>query len=143
MLCSSGREGVGYEGDTCSFTCNTGYNLTGNDTKTCQSDGRWSGSNQTLCIFIDQDGSSNMITTIVIVAGASLLLSLIVAGVIVILFIRKKRATKNKGNYLQYVFVFYEYVLSTSEEILYLSKDQTVMKQGSRAPAAIPSAILH
>ena len=30
--------------DTCSFTCNTGYELTGSDTRTCQSDGNWSGS---------------------------------------------------------------------------------------------------
>ena len=29
--------------DTCSFTCNTGYELTGSDTRTCQSDGSWSG----------------------------------------------------------------------------------------------------
>ena len=43
MSCSSGRIGVGYEGDTCSFTCNTGYELTGSDTRTCQSDGSWSG----------------------------------------------------------------------------------------------------
>ena len=42
MSCSSGRVGVGYEGDTCSFTCNTGYELTGSDTRTCQSDGSWS-----------------------------------------------------------------------------------------------------
>ena len=42
--CSSGRVGVGYERDTCSFTCNTGYELTGSDTRTCQSDGSWSGS---------------------------------------------------------------------------------------------------
>ena len=41
--CSSGRIGVGYEGDTCSFTCNAGYELTGSDTRTCQSDGKWSG----------------------------------------------------------------------------------------------------
>ena len=41
--------GVGYEGDTCSFTCNTGYELTGSDTRTCQSDGSWSGSD-TFCI---------------------------------------------------------------------------------------------
>ena len=32
-------------GDTCSFTCNTGYELTGRDTRTCQSDGNWSGNN--------------------------------------------------------------------------------------------------
>ncbi|XP_065899401.1 uncharacterized protein [Dysidea avara] len=42
--CSSGSTGVGYEGDTCSFTCNTGYELTSSDTRTCQSDGSWSGS---------------------------------------------------------------------------------------------------
>ncbi|XP_065903516.1 CUB and sushi domain-containing protein 1-like isoform X2 [Dysidea avara] len=48
MSCSSGRGGVGYEGDTCSFTCNTGYGLAGSDTRTCQSDGSWSGS-KTVC----------------------------------------------------------------------------------------------
>jgi len=49
--CSSGTIGVGYEGDTCNFTCNTGYELTGSDTstRTCQSDGSWSG-NDALCI---------------------------------------------------------------------------------------------
>ena len=47
LSCSSGRVGVGYEGDTCSFTCNTGYELTGSDTRTCKSDGSWSGSNAT------------------------------------------------------------------------------------------------
>ena len=44
VSCSSGRLGVGYEGDTCSFTCNTGYELTGSNTRTCQSDGSWSDS---------------------------------------------------------------------------------------------------
>ena len=44
MSCSSSREGVGYEGDTCNFTCNTGYELIGSNQRTCQSDGRWSGS---------------------------------------------------------------------------------------------------
>ena len=42
--CSSGRVGVGYERDACNFTCNTGYELTGSDTRTCYSDGSWSGS---------------------------------------------------------------------------------------------------
>ena len=42
--CSSGSTGMGYEGDTCSFTCNTGYELTGSPQRTCQSDGSWSGS---------------------------------------------------------------------------------------------------
>ena len=40
--CSLGDdEALSYE-DTCSFTCNTGYDLTGSDTRTCQSDGSWS-----------------------------------------------------------------------------------------------------
>ena len=30
--------------DTCSFTCNTGYELTGSSERSCQSDGSWSGS---------------------------------------------------------------------------------------------------
>ena len=47
--CSSGRVGIGYEGDTCSFTCNTGYELTGSDTRTCQSNGSWSGTDN-ICI---------------------------------------------------------------------------------------------
>ena len=42
--CSSGILGVGYERDTCSFNCNTGYELTGSPQRTCQSDGSWSGS---------------------------------------------------------------------------------------------------
>jgi len=48
MSCSSGRIGVGYEGDTCSLVCNTGYVLSGSDTRTCQSDGNWNGT-ETLC----------------------------------------------------------------------------------------------
>ena len=43
VSCSSGKIGFGYEGDTCSFACHTGYELTGSDTRTCQSDGNWSG----------------------------------------------------------------------------------------------------
>ena len=35
--------GDGYEGDTCSFTCNTGYELSGSSTRICQSDGNWNG----------------------------------------------------------------------------------------------------
>jgi len=48
ITCSFGSMGVGYKGDTCSFTCNTGYELTGSDTRNCQSDGSWSGS-ETMC----------------------------------------------------------------------------------------------
>ena len=32
---------------TCNFTCNTGYELTGSDSRTCQSDGTWSGAKAT------------------------------------------------------------------------------------------------
>ena len=49
--CSLGDDGaLSYE-DTCSFTCNTGYELTGSDTRTCQSDGSWSGS-QVSCFIM-------------------------------------------------------------------------------------------
>ena len=44
MTCSLGDDEVPSYEDTCSFTCNTGYELTGSDTTTCQSDGSWSGS---------------------------------------------------------------------------------------------------
>ena len=41
--CSLGDDGVPSYEDTCRVTCNTGYELTGSDTRTCQSDGRWNG----------------------------------------------------------------------------------------------------
>ena len=45
--CSLGDDGVSSYEDTCSFTCTTGYELIGSDSRTCQSDGSWSGSNVT------------------------------------------------------------------------------------------------
>jgi len=48
MNCSLGDDRILSYKDTCSFTCNTGYELTGSDTRTCQSDGNWSGS-ETIC----------------------------------------------------------------------------------------------
>ena len=42
--CSLGDDGIPSYEDICSFTCDTGYELTGSDTRTCQSDGSWSGS---------------------------------------------------------------------------------------------------
>ena len=44
ISCSLGDDGVPSYEDTCSFTCNSGYKLTGNATRICQSDGSWSGS---------------------------------------------------------------------------------------------------
>ena len=34
-------------GQTATYSCNTGYTLVGNDTRTCQADGMWSGSEPT------------------------------------------------------------------------------------------------
>ena len=48
MNCSLGDDGVLSHEDTCSFTCNTGYELIGSDIRTCQSDGSWGGNN-TIC----------------------------------------------------------------------------------------------
>jgi len=41
--CELGGNGVPTVGDTCSYTCNDDYELTGNEMRTCQSDGSWSG----------------------------------------------------------------------------------------------------
>jgi len=35
---------------SCNFTCNTGYELTGSATRSCQADGSWSGTNAS-CII--------------------------------------------------------------------------------------------
>ena len=40
---SSCTDGVFSPGDTCSFTCNAGYVLTGSGSRTCQDDFTWSG----------------------------------------------------------------------------------------------------
>ena len=34
--------GNGVPGDTCTYTCNTGYELINSNSRTCQSDGSWS-----------------------------------------------------------------------------------------------------
>ena len=41
--CSLGDDGILSYEDTCSSTCNTGYELTGSDTRICQSNGSWGG----------------------------------------------------------------------------------------------------
>ena len=46
--CSLGDDNVPSFGDTCNSTCDTGYVLTGDETRTCQSDGSWSG-NISMC----------------------------------------------------------------------------------------------
>jgi len=42
LNCSTEDEFLSYE-DTCTVTCDTGYMLTGDDTRTCQSDGMLNG----------------------------------------------------------------------------------------------------
>ena len=51
IVCSLGDDEIPSYEDTCSFTCDTGYELTGSDTRTCQSDGSWSGS-QASCVIM-------------------------------------------------------------------------------------------
>jgi len=48
MICLLGDDGIPTYEDTCNLTCNTGFNLTGSDTRSCQNDGMWSGS-ETMC----------------------------------------------------------------------------------------------
>ena len=49
MNCSLGDDKIPSYEDTCSFTCNNGHELSGSGTRTCQSDGSWSGNNA-VCI---------------------------------------------------------------------------------------------
>ena len=42
--CSLGDDESPSYDDKCSFRCNTGYILNGSESRTCQSDGSWSGS---------------------------------------------------------------------------------------------------
>ena len=42
--CSLGDDEVSSYEDTCSYTCNTGYELTDRNNRTCQDNGSWSGS---------------------------------------------------------------------------------------------------
>ena len=57
ISCSLGDDNVTFFEDTCNFTCNTGYKLTGSDTRSCQSDGSWSGSSSS-CVIMNCSTSS-------------------------------------------------------------------------------------
>jgi len=41
LTCSLGDDNVAHVGDTCSYTCDTGYMLAGSATRTCQSNSTW------------------------------------------------------------------------------------------------------
>jgi len=45
--CSLGPDGVPTEGDTCVYQCDDGYIVSGSDSRECQSNGTWSGSEAT------------------------------------------------------------------------------------------------
>ena len=45
--CAFGDDGVASYQDTCRFSCVEGYRLSGSTSRTCQSDGTWSGSSAT------------------------------------------------------------------------------------------------
>ena len=45
--CSLGDDGVPNPGESCSFICDTGYQLKVSDMRTCGNDGNWSGKNAT------------------------------------------------------------------------------------------------
>ena len=55
--CSLGDDNATSYEDTCSFTCNAGYELTGSRERTCQSDGNWNGS-PVSCIIMECPSSS-------------------------------------------------------------------------------------
>ena len=57
ISCSLISSPIFFYEDICSYTCNTGYELTGSDTRTCQSDGSWSGS-PVSCIIMECPSSS-------------------------------------------------------------------------------------
>ena len=42
ITCSLGDDGMYSYEDTCSVTCNSGFTLSGSDTRTCLSNGSWS-----------------------------------------------------------------------------------------------------
>ena len=46
ISCSLG-DGVADPGETCTFACNTGYELNGSGTRSCQNNGIWSGNDAT------------------------------------------------------------------------------------------------
>ena len=71
ILCSLTNDSLFSYEDTCSFTCNTGYELTGSDTRTCQSDGSWSGSDVVCQTGIQHAINDCLDCTYFIVSGES------------------------------------------------------------------------
>ena len=47
--CSLGDDGILSYEDTCSYTCTTGYQVSGSNKRMCLFDGSWSGDNEVSC----------------------------------------------------------------------------------------------
>jgi len=47
ISCTLGDGDTANPGESCSFSCNDGFELRGSDTRTCQNDRSWSGTNTT------------------------------------------------------------------------------------------------
>ena len=47
ISCSPGNDSPG---DTCTFTCDDGFQLEGTMSRTCQDDGTWDGEDDTVCL---------------------------------------------------------------------------------------------
>ncbi|XP_065899303.1 uncharacterized protein [Dysidea avara] len=109
ITCLLGDDGVPSYEDTCNFTCNTGYELTGSDTRTCQSNGNWSG-NETNCSRVSvipspsasgestgkSSGGSSGAVIGGIIGGVAMALVIIVVLVVVIVWIRRSQSSKGK-----------------------------------------------
>ena len=46
ISCSPGNDSPG---DTCTFTCDDGFKISGTQSRTCQDDGTWNGADDTVC----------------------------------------------------------------------------------------------
>ena len=95
LFCFLGDDGVPSYEDTCSFTCNTGYELTGSHTRTCQSNGSWSDSdvvcsNSTVMMSFDAIIGAVLGSLFVL-----LILVILICGVILIKNRRKKQLRSN------------------------------------------------
>ena len=96
--CTLGDDGVLSYEDTCSYTCNTGYELVGSDQRMCLFDGTWNGDDEVLCrqrggsctvarvdinhsVTVGNSGSTSSVTIPVIVSVVLSVVVLIIAFV--------------------------------------------------------------
>ncbi|XP_065918591.1 uncharacterized protein [Dysidea avara] len=105
--CSLGDDGVPSYEDTCSFTCNTGYKLTGSDTGTCQSNGSWSGSDDVCRRVLVSDGGGldgNVYAVIGAAVAVSVVLTLLCTTALYLRWLYKKANSSSSNE------PYYEYM---------------------------------